>query len=668
MVMRDSFFPLKRGISVGERMKKHTSLNTRARLAWLFATVAALMNGGAVAAPTGGNVIVGSASFDDPGGGAPIIGVDQSSGSAIIEWQTFNLDDGENFSFNQPSSNAVTLNRVLGPGISIIDGAIDANGNVFIINGDGIVFGANAVLDVNGLLATTTDIDNADFMAGDFNFQFPGAPDASIINRGDISAADAGIIAFVAPNVANEGVIAARLGIVTLAAGEKFTLDFFGDGLVAFAGGGAVGDSTGQIDVSGQIDVDSGAIYLTATTARQFIETVINVEADLVARSAKREGGKIILAGGDNSNITVDATLDASGADGGEISITGGFITIAAGAQLLANGIEPVPANVIWTFQNSGFGGADTGTALTGLFAYDADTGLFSDIMVVSGAGATLPGANYIALGPQGSANLIDFVSSTAVDITGAHRLRLGFNGPLTNAGGTLNIAFGFEAFCLDSNCNFPGFGPNARGLIGSTSIVGTPAPLIGNQNGGQITVASTTQTNFNGLASVEPGATLGAGGDIILSSDGALFFTGEARIGEPPRQGTLTLIGEPPPPPPEDPTPPAPPPPPPEDPTPPPPPPPEDPTPPPSDEMEDEEEIDETASVTISEIAAIETTTSNSDGIENTDDGDGSELNADAVFEDSSFLDDEGGSQGDNEERQLLCLLGVSAAACARP
>ena len=201
-MMHDSFFPLKRGIRVGSPMKKHISFNTRTQLAWLFVTVAALMSGTATAAPTGGNVIVGSASFVDPGG-APIIGVDQTSNSAIIEWQTFNLSDGENFTFDQPNSNAVTLNRVLGPGASIIDGTIDANGNVFIINGDGILFGANAVIDVNGLLATTTDIDNADFMAGDFNFQYPGTSDASIINRGDISAADAGIIAFVAPKPPN---------------------------------------------------------------------------------------------------------------------------------------------------------------------------------------------------------------------------------------------------------------------------------------------------------------------------------------------------------------------------------------------------------------------------------------------------------------------------------
>ena len=594
----------------------------------------------ASASPTGGNVVAGSATFSSLEGSP--VGVEQTSDSAIIEWQTFDLSTGESFTFDQPNSDAVTLNRVLGPGASMIDGAINANGNVFIINGDGIVFGANATLDVNGLLATTTDIDNADFMAGDYNFQFPGAANASVINRGEITAAQAGIIAFVAPNVANEGIITARLGKVTLATGEKYTLDFFGDGLVAFAGGGADGDSTGAIDVTGSIDVDGGAIYLTATTARQFIETVINVEADLIARSAKQVGGKIILSGGENSTITVDATLDASGADGGEISITGGQIAITDIARLIADGIEPLPAGAIWTFQNSGFGGADTGSPLTGSFQYDADTGEFTNIMVVSGAGATLPGANYIVPGPATGANLIDFLSTDEVDITGGYRLQIGFDGPLTNDGGTLNIAFGFEALCLDSICNFPGFGPNARGLIGSTSIVGAPAPLIGNQDGGQITVASTIQTDFAGLASVKPGESLGTGGDIVLSSDGVLFYTGAADIGDSPREGSLTLIGEPAPPPP------------------PPPPPPEE---PPND---DDEEIDETVSVAIAEVAATDTSTSNAGGLENTDDGDGSEPEADAIFEDTSFFDDDGENQSEREEQQLLCLLGVAEGACS--
>ena len=192
---------------------------------------------------------------------------------------------------------------------------------------------------------------------------------------------------------------------------------------------------------------------------------------------------------------------------------------------MLAEGFEPEPIDLVWTFENAGFGGADTGTPLTGSFAYDADTGTFSDINVVSGAGATLPGATYIAVGPAPDVNVIDFVSTDTANIDGAYRLRIGFDNPLTNAGGTLNIAFGFEAFCVDSACGFPGFGPNARGLIGSTSITATPTPLIGNQNGGQITVASTIRTNFTGLASVAPGETTGTGGDIVISSDGILDY-----------------------------------------------------------------------------------------------------------------------------------------------
>ena len=645
-MMRDSSSPLRLDTRMRGLMKRYISIVYRGKLALIISAIIVLMTGLAAAQhPTGGNVVAGSASFVDLEGD-PIIGVDQSSDSAIIEWQMFNIGTGESFFFNHPNPNAITLNRVLGAGASMIDGAIDANGNVFIINGDGVVFGANATIDVNGLLATTTDIDNADFMAGDFNFQFPGSPDGAIINRGAVTAMDAGIVAFVAPNVVNDGVIAARFGTVTLAAGEIFTLDFFGDGLVAFAGGGVAGNSTGAIDVSGSINAEGGAIYLTATTARQFIDTVINVEADLVARSAKREGGKIILSGSDNSAITVDSMLDASGGDGGEISITGGLVTIAAGAQLLANGIEPEPANVIWTFQNAGFGGADSGTPLTGSFAYEADTGLFSNINVVSGAGATLPGANYIGVGSSAGVSGIDFVSTIAVDINGAHRLRIGFNGPLTDAGGTLNIAFGFEALCLDSNCNFPGFGPNARGLIGSTSITGVSAPLIGSQNGGQITVASTIKTDFAGIASVEPGDTVGAGGDIVLSSAGELLFTGDALIGEPPREGTLTLIGEPLPPPPVEP-------------------------PAPPEEMEDDAEIIEASAVTISEIAATETSTQSSAPSE--DSGDGGEgesstgAGADAVFEEQSIFDGDGDNNVDEQkERRLLCLLGVAAAACA--
>lgn len=657
MTIRVSSFLWKRNIKMVARVTKTYLPGMQLKKAALFIGCASLaMVSAAAAQPSGGNVVAGSAFLETIEGG-DLIGVTQSSDSAIIEWQSFDLGAGENFFFNQPSGSSITLNRVLGEGASVIDGNLTANGNIFIINGDGVIFGANAVIDVNGLLATTMGIDDADFMAGDFNFQFLGEEGASVINRGDISIGEAGIVAFVAPNVSNEGSIAARLGKVTLATGDRFTLDFFGDGLVVFSPDITSGEATGSVNITGAINAEGGAIYLTATDALEYVETVINVEADLVARSATLEGGKIILTGADSTTVTVDATLDASGGDGGEISITGNEIVVTENAALLADGFEAEFIGVTWTFQNAGFGGADTGTPLNGSFIYNADTEIFSNIMVASGSGATLPGANYIATGPDMAPNLIDFLSSASPDIDGAFRLRLGFDNPLTNEGGALNIAFGAEWECLGNLCAFPGFEAAegqpafARGLIGSTSIVGTPIPIAGSQNGGQITVSSTSLTSFAGLASVEPGESAGTGGDIVIASDGVLDFTGETRIGMAPREGTLMLIGAPP----EIP----------ED--------PEEPPMPPG-EMEDEEEINEAVETSLSEIAA---TTTNADGgggdnagntSGTTEDSDESEQGSGAttLFEDQPIFEDDANGDGGDNERQLLCLLGVAEAACA--
>ena len=111
-------------------------------------------------------MVAGSATIEDIEG--EVTGVDQTSDSAIVEWDSFDIAAGDSFFFNQPNSDAVILNRVLGPGASMINGAIDANGNVFIINGDGVIFGAGAVIDVNGLLVTTTDIAKRRFHGGEF--------------------------------------------------------------------------------------------------------------------------------------------------------------------------------------------------------------------------------------------------------------------------------------------------------------------------------------------------------------------------------------------------------------------------------------------------------------------------------------------------------------------
>jgi filamentous hemagglutinin family protein len=164
------------------------------RFSNLMLTTAALLTLGlapAAAGPEGGTV----------GGGAAAI---QGQGSAAVtvnsNWNAFNVRANESVRFNQPSSSSVALNRVTGGlGPFEIMGTLTANGRIFIINRDGILFGPGAVINTAGFLATTNDIRNADFMAGRYNFNIPGRPDASIVNQGRITATSGGFAALVAP-------------------------------------------------------------------------------------------------------------------------------------------------------------------------------------------------------------------------------------------------------------------------------------------------------------------------------------------------------------------------------------------------------------------------------------------------------------------------------------
>ena len=184
------------------------------RFRTIVLTVAALLAVGltqAVAGPEGGTVVGGAATIQGQGG--PAVIVNQSTSSAVINWNTFNIRANESVRFNQPSASSVALNRVTGGlGPSEIMGTLTANGRVFVINRDGVLFGPNAVVNTAGFLASTHDIRNEDFMAGRMNFNIPGRQDASIVNLGRITATSGGFAALVAPGVRNSGTITATLG------------------------------------------------------------------------------------------------------------------------------------------------------------------------------------------------------------------------------------------------------------------------------------------------------------------------------------------------------------------------------------------------------------------------------------------------------------------------
>ncbi|TFL11238.1 filamentous hemagglutinin N-terminal domain-containing protein [Pusillimonas caeni] len=305
---------------------------SRARGAWLvaglFASAPALGQG----LPAGGQVVAGSGSIGAAAGGKLVI--DQASHRLAIDWRQFDIGADNTVQFNQPGRDAVALNRVLGPDASQIMGQLQANGRVFLINPNGVLFGQNAQVNVGGLVASTLDIGNADFMAGHYRFQGNGNP-APVVNRGRINAGDGGAVALLGGQVHNQGVIQARMGTVALAAGNAVTLDFAGDGLLNVQVDQAAKNAL--VDNGQLIQADGGQVLMTASASDALLQTVVNNTGVVEARTLQNRAGKIVLLGDfAGGTVKVDGKLDASAPDGGD----GGFIDTSGAHVQIADGVK----------------------------------------------------------------------------------------------------------------------------------------------------------------------------------------------------------------------------------------------------------------------------------------------------------------------------------------
>jgi filamentous hemagglutinin family protein len=292
------------------------------------------------AGPQGGVVRQGQASI-----GSSILEttVVQKSDRAVIDWRSFDLKSYESVRFLQPSASAAVLNRVLGDRRSEIAGRIVANGQVFLVNPYGIVFTKEAQVDVGALVASTADIADAAFMRGGpvLRFDKPGRTDAGIDNQGVIQLAEGGVLALVARSVTEQGTVRARLGKVSLAGSDAFTLDFAGDRLVSLildpSAMETLTDATGNklaamVDAKGNIRVEGGTLDLTAGTVSRALDSVIKISGDVRATRVEARGdGKIRLLGGDSTDVTIGGTFEVQGA-AAVLQARGRKITVASGA------------------------------------------------------------------------------------------------------------------------------------------------------------------------------------------------------------------------------------------------------------------------------------------------------------------------------------------------
>ena len=336
----------------------------------LISSFLALYTSASFALPTGNELVAGQASVTTPAAGQ--LQINQSSQQAIINWQGFSIGAHESVNIQQPNASAVQLDRVIGQDASNIQGQLNANGQVFLINPNGVMFSKTAQVDVGGLIASTHSISNADFLNGKLHFTQNNAQ-GSVINQGQINTPKGGIVALIGEQVQNSGTISTPEGASVLAAGKTIDLDIQGNGLVEVKISEAAYNA--QINNNGIIQADGGQVILTAQAAGQLLNTVINNQGVIEARGLAEKNGSIVLSGGDNGIVQAGGTLDVSGQagaqaggstlQGGSITVSGAQIEVGSNAVLNASGDAGGGTIAIGDKQSTSQAGIEAGASLT---------------------------------------------------------------------------------------------------------------------------------------------------------------------------------------------------------------------------------------------------------------------------------------------------------------
>ena len=260
--------------------------------------------------PTGGSVVSGQVTTTKSG---TTLTINQSSQNAIVNWQSFSIGGSNTVNVYQPNSSAALLDRVTGSAASTIAGHLNANGQVYLINPNGIAITKSGLVDVGGgFVASTLNISDSDFQNGKLVFSGSGAS-ARVTNQGVITVGRGGYAALLGGRVSNSGVVSVPMGKVGLGSGEAATLDVSGDGFLQVAVPTARGGSAALIQSTGTISAQGGTVILSAATARAAARNAINLSGLVEANSISGHSGAITLSGGPGGSVNVSGEIAARG-------------------------------------------------------------------------------------------------------------------------------------------------------------------------------------------------------------------------------------------------------------------------------------------------------------------------------------------------------------------
>jgi len=489
------------------------------------ALVAILFGSWAVAGPQGEHVIRGNVTFDRAGNTTTI----HASNRSIIHYSGFDIARRETVRFVQPSATSTVLNRIRSAEPTRIDGALRANGIVYLVNRAGVIFGPGSVVDVAGIYAAAASISNADFVAGINRFtDCAGA----VVNYGQIVGSSVNLIG---RHVANHGSIVADNGLVTMVAGKDVLLteEVGGHVLVKLEGSAEPAGEKPGVENTGSIQAEKGSVLLAAgdmfslaarsagsiqakdvTVEGQAGVTEVSGSIDASDKSPGGKGGKVKVLG--EKVALKDADIDASGSAGGGEVLVGGdlqgggdvptaqFVFVTRGTTIRADAADAGDGGkvIVWADQVNRTHGrlSARGGSVAG------DGGL------IETSGKKLLVVTSVPEPGRGGTWLLD---PESIDITGAQA-------NITQAGSGDPGPVTFDPTAIDTVTTIDVANINAALDAGSNVTINTASG--GTTTNGTITVTSNISKTADGGSGDGSTLTLNADADIVV--DGTIGST----------------------------------------------------------------------------------------------------------------------------------------------
>lgn len=436
---------------------KHRSIDLVLLYGWVFLPCSLCTAMTNVELPVDGVIQSGLATIDQ---NEHTLNIHQSSQNLISTWGSFNIGPEATVNFHQPSHSAVAINYILDRSASQIMGQLNANGQVFLLNPNGIIFSQSAQVNVGGLVASTLELNPLDMETGTFTLIGDAVSTATIENQGKISSSNGGVLALIAPNISNTGSLNAADGMIHLTSASQVTLALQDGSLTQYQVDQGV--LQGLIANGGAIIAENGAVYLTAKAKDDLSHVVINhtgvIEANRLIQNAQ---GEIILwADPQYGELNVSGSLIAEGKnaeDGGWIESSAAQVNISDDVQVSTFAEQGKigtwfidPENVMISST------AQTDLSDTGLVATENDSVI--DVALLQAAlnnNQVIVSASALAGSQGGNIEVnaeIYWDAATALTLSADNNININADITATNSESKLNLQYGQTAANIEAN------------------------------------------------------------------------------------------------------------------------------------------------------------------------------------------------------------------------